>query len=117
MTVPGQSQPVPYSKMPESGQSDQSSQPNQQNRLDLTESTPTWRRPPPALGQYGIAGRYGSPPVTGRYEAPSAATGAIGGSAPPDGGAPPYGTPVHGPPAYGLLIKLLKLFRILALVL
>ena len=101
MTVPGQSQPVPYGKMPESGQSDQSSQPNQQNRLDLTESTPTWRRPPPALGQYGIAGRYGSPPVTGRYEAPSAATGAIGGSAPPDGGAPPYGTPVHGPPAYG----------------
>ena len=81
MTVPGQSQPVPYGKMPESGQSDQSSQPNQQNRLDLAESTPTWRRPPPALGQYGIAGRYGSPPVTGRYEAPSAATGAIGGSA------------------------------------
>jgi len=78
MTVPGQSQPVPYGKMPESGKSDQSSQPNQQNRLDLTESTPTWRRPPPALGQYGIAGRYGSPPVTGRREAPSATTGAIG---------------------------------------
>ena len=90
MTVPGQSQPVPYGKMPESGQSDQSSQPNQQNRLDLTESTPTWRRPPPALGQYGIAGRYGSPPVTGRYEAPPAATGVIGGSAPSDGGAPPF---------------------------
>ena len=101
MTVPGQSQPVPYGKTPESGKSDQSSQPNQQNRLDLTESTPTWRRPPPALGQYGIAGRYGSPPVTGRREAPSATTGAIGGSAPSDGGAPPYGTPVHGPPAYG----------------
>ena len=100
MTVPGQSQPVPYGKTPESGKSDQSSQPNQQNRLDLTE-TPTWRRPPPALGQYGIAGRYGSPPVTGRREAPSATTGAIGGSAPSDGGAPPYGTPVHGPPAYG----------------
>ena len=101
MTVPGQSQPVPYGKTPESGKSDQSSQPNQQNRLDLTESTPTWRRPPPALGQYGIAGRYGSPPVTGQREAPSATTGAIGGSAPSDGGAPPYGTPVHGPPAYG----------------
>ena len=101
MTVPGQSQLVPYGKTPESGKSDQSSQPNQQNRLDLTESTPTWRRPPPALGQYGIAGRYGSPPVTGRREAPSATTGAIGGSAPSDGGAPPYGTPVHGPPAYG----------------
>ena len=101
MTVPGQSQPVPYGKTPESGKSDQSSQPNQQNRLDLTESTPTWRRPPPALGQYGIAGRYGSPPVTGRREAPSATTGAIGGSAPSDGGEPPYGTPVHGPPAYG----------------
>lgn len=101
MTVPGQSQPVPYGKTPESGKSDQSSQPNQQNRLDLTESTPTWRRPPPALGQYGIAGRYGSPPVTGRREATSATTGAIGGSAPSDGGAPPYGTPVHGPPAYG----------------
>ena len=97
MTVPGQSQPVPYGEMPESGQSDQSSQPNQQNRLDLTESTPTWRRPPPALGQYGIAGRYSSPPGTGRRETPSGATGGSG----PSAGSSSYGIVADGTPAHG----------------
>lgn len=111
MTVPGQSQPVPYGKTPESGhqsgQPNQSGQSNQQSWPDLSESTSTWRRPPPALGQYGIAGRYSTPPFTGRYGALSAVTGADGGSAPSAGGsapsageASPYGSPARGPSDY-----------------